>query len=32
MKPAAPPRSVGTWLLVLALAALVAASFASLPL
>jgi phosphonate transport system permease protein len=32
MMPAAPPRSVSTWLLILALAALVAASFASLPL
>ena len=32
MKPAAPPRTIGTWLLVLALAALVVASFASLPL
>ena len=32
MKPAAPPRSVTTWLLALALAALVVASFASLPL
>ena len=32
MKPAAPPRSAATWLLVLALAALVVASFASLPL
>ncbi|MDL2357058.1 MAG: phosphonate ABC transporter, permease protein PhnE [Pseudomonadota bacterium] len=30
--PAAPARSLSTWLLVLALAALVAASFASLPL
>jgi phosphonate transport system permease protein len=32
VKPAAPRRSLSTWLLVAALAALVAASFASLPL
>jgi phosphonate transport system permease protein len=32
MMPAAPPRSISAWLLVLALLALVAASFASLPL
>jgi phosphonate transport system permease protein len=32
MMPAPPPRSVSTWLLILALIALVVASFASLPL
>jgi phosphonate transport system permease protein len=32
MMPAAPPRSIATWLLMGALGALVAASFASLPL
>jgi phosphonate transport system permease protein len=32
MMPAAPPRATSTWLLILALAALVYASFASLPL
>jgi phosphonate transport system permease protein len=32
MMPAPPPRSVSTWLLILALVALVVASFASLPL